>query len=151
MCGLALDTKLINVANRQWENVSNLSNLRIVPDVWDLSDFHRREGEDNVTFTQYAAVLLETQRIHRGPFAWLDNHLSPWLPARLGTQWVQMSYGPQMVSSSRLYRDNPGLIHNRDPSRKWFRRVESRSCFQSTGQSTPINLNWGNLLVRAGL
>ena len=28
------------------------------------------------------------------------------LPARVGTQWVQMSYGPQMVSSSRLYRDN---------------------------------------------
>ena len=136
------------------ENVRNLSNLRDVPDVWDLSDFHRREGEDNVTFTQYAAVLLETQRIHRGPFGWLDNHLPlalcSRLPALVGTQWVQMSYGPQMVSSSRLYRDNPGrIVHNGDPSRKWFRRVESTSCFQSPAQSTPINLNWGNLLVRA--
>ena len=104
----------LNFCARQTrENFSNLCNLWIdVPDVWDLSDFHPTEGEDNVTFTQYAAVLLETQGIHRGPFAWLDNHLPPpslsaaWLPARVGTQWVQMSYGPQMVSSSRLYRDN---------------------------------------------
>ena len=32
-------------------------------------------------------------------------------------------------------------------SRKCFRRVASRSWFQSTAQSTPINLNWGNLLA----
>ena len=76
--GLILWLLTLNLCGRRThlENVSNLSNLRDVPDVWDLSDFHRTEGEDNVTFTQYAAVLLETQRIHRGPFGWLDNHLS---------------------------------------------------------------------------
>ena len=34
----------------EWGNVSNLCNPRFVP---DLSDFPPREGEDNVTFTQY--------------------------------------------------------------------------------------------------
>ena len=133
------------------ENVSNLSNLRM-----------SLMFEICLTFTERKAKIMLLSPNMR-PFCWrhsgsIADRWAGWitispplcsrLPARVGTQWVQMSYGPQMVSSSRLYRDNPGLIVH--SSRKWFRRVGSRSCFQSRGQSTPINLNWGNLPARAG-
>ena len=125
----------------------------MVPDAWDLSDFHPTEGEDNVTFTQYAAVLLETQGIHRGPFGWLDNHLPPSLLLSAGRLPARVHNGYKCLTALKWFHQAGSIeitlawLSTIGMSRKCFRRVASRSWFQSTAQLTPINLNWGNLLA----